>query len=103
MRRGSGADISRMDAFEAACVALSDLNDRYSSTDFALNPKGTDELHAHLGLLPGTAPPAASAPNQSDGPIRSVDPEGDIDELKAQMTAARAQRQAAREAPNPSE
>lgn len=80
-----GAD--GIDAYDAACMMLAYLSERYSKTEFNLNPKGDEELLRAFGI--GRRDPDAPVPGDRD----------EAEELRRQM----AERAAAKKAKSTTE
>ena len=84
-----------LDTYDAACIALADLEERFSATEFTMNSKGREELLSKLmtagppvdavaefraenGIAPGRRLPKP----EDVKPVTSADPLADLADLR---------------------
>ena len=80
-----------LDIYDAACVALADLESIVTGTEFTTNAEGREKL---MALLTEDAPVSQSV---AMAPQRAVDPEAEMAEMRAEMerrAAAKREREA---------
>lgn len=94
-----------IDVYDAACIALADLDEDVRATQFSANLKGSVELHERLGLVQRqvqddpttpTIPTRGGPPSMGDArPVQSSNPDADLAALRETLATPRSQRNAA--------